>query len=169
MNEEDALWQSWREGDSAAFERLYVLASPGLHALCRALTPRSGMAPDDLFQETFRRALAPSAPYRSQGSFQAWLATIARHVLVDHLRKRQGRAQALQDRPDPASAAAQRTVDILDQLASLPEEEREAIALRHLQGLSIPEAAGVLEVSEATLKRRIVAGFSRLAKESEKP
>ena len=51
------------------------------------------------------------------------------------------------------------TKRMLDAIESLPEEEREVFELLRIQGLSYSETAGVLEVSESTVHRRLNRGL----------
>ena len=158
----DALWLAWRRGDPGAFEALYRDLSPGLHTLCRALARGTPIQADDLFQEAFRRAIASADRYRPGGSLAAWLSTIARNAFLDRMR-----SEARKPIPLPVAPAPEGYRDILDTLSSLPEALREAVALRHLQGLSLEETAEALGVSLATAKRRIAEGLEKL-REMEK-
>jgi RNA polymerase sigma-70 factor (ECF subfamily) len=70
------------------------------------------------------------------------------------------------DVPAPASTASGLTVDgrrMLDAIDRLPEDEREAFDLVRIQGLTHPEAAGVLGVSPKTVQRRLNRGLVLLA------
>lgn len=157
----EALWIAWRGGDAAAFETLYREIRPGLYTLCKALARRGPVCADDLFQETFRRAVAFAGSYRSGHPLRPWLSAIARNAFLDLMREAGRRPRLVPLDADPASSPP---ADILDALAVLPAEQAEAIALRHLQGLTVAEAAAAMEVSPATLKRRIAEGFAALAK-----
>jgi RNA polymerase sigma-70 factor (ECF subfamily) len=70
--------------------------------------------------------------------------------------------------PAPASSGSSLTPDarrMLEAIDRLPEEEREAFELVRIQGLSQSEAARVLEVSAATVNRRLGRGLQWLAAE----
>ncbi len=63
--------------------------------------------------------------------------------------------------PGPASSESQLSPNarrILEAIDNLPEEEREAFDLIRIQNLTHPEAAGLLGVSERTLRRRLETG-----------
>jgi RNA polymerase sigma factor (sigma-70 family) len=51
---------------------------------------------------------------------------------------------------------------MLEEIDRLPEAEREAFELVRIQGMSQAEAAGVLEVSAATVNRRLSRGLQQL-------
>lgn len=155
---DDDLWKAWRGGDAQAFATLYARVSPGLYGLCRALAGRRGA--DDLFQEAFRLALRAAPGYEPRGRLGAWLGAIARNAWRQGLR---GRHPAGGPPPGiPEESSAQVCLEALDLLERLPEESREAIALRYLQGMSVSEVAEVLGTSPATVKRRIAEGFREL-------
>ncbi len=164
----DALWLAWQGGEAAAFERLYREVSPGLYALCLGLSRGTGVAADDLFQETCSRAVTAAGRYRPEGMLQAWLATIARNTFLDLLRRRPpGRRIGLDAvQAGPAGGDPEGAVDMLDALARLAPDLREALALRYLQGLSLPETARVQGVSLATAKRRVAEGLGILARDT---
>jgi RNA polymerase sigma-70 factor (ECF subfamily) len=70
--------------------------------------------------------------------------------------------------PAPASSDSQLTADarrMLEAIERLPEGEREAFELVRIQGMSQAEAAHVLEVSAATVNRRLSRGLQLLATE----
>jgi RNA polymerase sigma-70 factor (ECF subfamily) len=52
---------------------------------------------------------------------------------------------------------------MLEAIDNLPEEKREVFGLVRIQGMTQAEAAGVLEVSAATVKRRLNRSLRRLA------
>lgn len=157
----EALWAAWRAGDAGAFAVLYDRVSPPLFALCLALTARSAVTAEDLFQEAFRRAILAADRFRPTGDLEAWLATIVRHTHVDLLRQAARRAPVTT--PESGSEPGILRVDLLDYLNRLSAELREPVILHHLQGLSIQEVAEKLGISPATVKRRLAEGFKLLS------
>ena len=96
-----------------AWQRLVRLYSPLISRWCR----RSGVVADgaaDVLQEVLAAVLQHVSDFRRGGphdSFTAWLATITRHKVCDHYRRRQGRAEAR------GGTTAQR------QMAEIPQPE----------------------------------------------
>jgi RNA polymerase sigma-70 factor (ECF subfamily) len=140
---------------------------------------------EDVVQETCLRAFRDldHFTYQSPGSFLRWLSAIADHVIVDRVRYA-GRARRAADEvpfrspsnpqgPEPADTrtpsrlfAQQEAVErLLDRLAALPEEYRQAIVMAKIEGLSTAEMAERLGKSReavALLVYRAVKRFRTL-------
>jgi RNA polymerase sigma-70 factor (ECF subfamily) len=93
----------------------------------------------------------------------AWLLGVARHVVANHVRTLQ-RGRRLKDRVRLLNAVSGRSGEHLDlstrlealrRLAALGEKEREALLLTAWDGLSTDEAATVLGISPAAVRKRI--------------
>lgn len=139
----------------------YKETAPGLSALCRALTRNEAEALD-LFQETWKRALERIGAYRDDLSFGGWLASIARNLWLDQYRRRKVERKALEGRPVPGDV--QGGPD--DPLEGLPEDEREAVALYHLQGLSLKETASILGATVWDVRGRLRRAHEALGRDS---
>lgn len=133
---------------------------PRLRRLARALTGHAADA-DDLVQVALERALARAAQWRPDARLDAWVFGILRHAWLDELRAR-GRRQRV-FAPEEAGALAgeagverfAESLSLAAALARLPPEQREAVALVLVEGLTYAEAAGVLEVPVGTLTSRL--------------
>ena len=124
---------------------------------------------EDLVQETLlalhlqRGTYAPSLPV------SAWVHAIARHKLVDLLRRR-GRREALHEPLDdlaenlvpavPEEQPARRDLSVL--LRSLPAAQQQAILLTKIEGLSMTEASRRTGISVSALKVQVHRGLKRL-------
>ncbi|MCE9621968.1 MAG: sigma-70 family RNA polymerase sigma factor [Actinomycetia bacterium] len=113
------------------------------------------------------------------GSLRTYLATIARRRCVDHLR-RSGRRVANEERSNRAEPARTPNVDeaalaliageqVRRALSALPKEQRTAIELAYLQGLTFRQVADATGASEGTAKSRIRLGLQRLADQLRGP
>jgi RNA polymerase sigma-70 factor, ECF subfamily len=175
-----------KAGDSAAWVELVKLQNRRVYALCYRFTG-NGADAEDLSQDVFLKVHRNLNNFdSSKGSFQTWLATLARNLLVDHFRRsRQERATDSLDAnwegsddespslstriedggPSPhASAVSHQTAAIVQQaLTQLSPELREAVILRDLQDFDYKEIAQVLRVPEGTVKSRISRGRAELA------
>jgi RNA polymerase sigma-70 factor, ECF subfamily len=140
-----------------------------IYSLARALA-KPPMDPEDLTQETFARACAAYERFTPGSDVRAWLSTI----LINLIRG-QARQRPLQIIPvaDPQAAAADncevialRNIErssVLAAVHKLPEEFRMAICLVDLAGLTVKEAAEVLDVPRGTVLSRLSRGRAKLA------
>jgi RNA polymerase sigma-70 factor (ECF subfamily) len=114
---------------------------------------------EDLTSETF---LAVAADRRDVELTVAWLIGVARHKLVDHWR-RQGRQEKLLHAVGESAAEVEDPWDVVldrwrarDVLARLAPHHRAALTLRYLDGLSVPEAAAILDRTVAATEALLV-------------
>jgi RNA polymerase sigma-70 factor, ECF subfamily len=155
--------------DQAAYARLL---SRHLGSIHRYLARMTNLAEaDDLAQETFLRLWQHAASYRpGTARLTTWLHRIAHNLAVDDIRKRRLASDLAQDigvdevatQPgaDPQMRlAADQTRRRLDQaLASLPPNQRSALLLCQVQGLSNSDAAVVLGVSVHSVESLVARG-----------
>ena len=134
---------------------------------------RFGDVPDveDLTSRTFEKAWRARDRYRRDlAGFSTWLVSIARNVAVDHLRAR--RTYVSIEAAAPIASAARTPEEIAihnaeaDRLASLlttlPDRERELIALKYGAGLTnraIARATGLSESNIGTILHRAVTAL----------
>ena len=116
----------------------------------------------DGFIAAFRRADS----YRGDAQVTTWLHRIVVNACLDRLRRTKP-TEELPDR-EPADrhdayAAAVTRLDVQQALGRIPEAQRLALTLVDMQGLSVAEAAAVLEVAEGTIKSRCARGRAALA------
>ncbi|MGW7547641.1 sigma-70 family RNA polymerase sigma factor [Streptomyces sp. NPDC054770] len=121
-------------------------------------------AVDDLAQDTFLRALGSLHRFEGHGSARSWLLSIARRAVVDSHRYAAARPRPA-DVPDWQLAAERAQphglpgfddgVALLDLLAALPDERREAFVLTQLVGLPYAEAAEVSDCPVGTVRSRV--------------
>ncbi|MEV6946725.1 sigma-70 family RNA polymerase sigma factor [Streptomyces sp. NPDC051172] len=128
-------------------------------------------AVDDLAQDTFLRALGSLHRFEGRSSARAWLLSIARRAVIDSYRYAAARPR-LSDVPDwqlAVELAQPRDlpgfddgVALLDLLAALPDERREAFVLTQLVGLPYAEAAEVSDCPVGTVRSRVARARSTL-------
>ena len=159
MSEERELVSSAAAGDAGAFEELVRRHAPRVRALCLSML-RDEAEADDAAQEAFLKAWRKLSSFGGESSFATWLHRIAANQCLDALRVRaRRRSEPLEAAPEPASpsgAAALEAADLAARLlAALPEDQRLALTLRELQGLSYEEIAAVMECSLDSVKARL--------------
>jgi RNA polymerase sigma-70 factor (ECF subfamily) len=154
-----------------AFEREMVELLPRLRRLGRVLA-RDPADADDLVQVTVERALARRGQWQSGTSLPSWMFRIMKNAWIDESRSRSRRSgvflpQEAGERIGDAGAEALDTRLALGEveraMARLPDEQRVAVALVLVEGLSYQEAAQVLEIPPGTLTSRLVRGRMALA------
>src|SRR6185312_4213499 len=140
---------------------------PRLRRFARSLA-RNQPDADDLVQITVERALARAEQLRQDHSLASWLFGILRNAWIDEGRSRRRREtllepEALAERVgDPAAGSDPELLCLQDALARLPEDQRLAVALVLVEGLSYKEAASIMNVPVGTLTSRLARGREAL-------
>src|SRR5271167_1441978 len=173
------------DGDSVAWAELVKAHHRRIFSLCYRFTGSPHDA-EDLTQDVFIKVYGNLTTFDlSRGSFQTWLTTLARNLLVDHFRRtKQQRVTdsmdagwdeseelPLADRlasagPTQHDRAAQKEIArmVQEALTKISPELREAVILRDLQDMDYKEIAQVLHIPEGTVKSRISRGRAELAR-----
>ena len=148
------------------FERGIVDLLPRLRRFARTLAGHMADA-DDLVQLTVERALARRSQWIAGSRLDSWMMRIMKNAWIDEARSR-GRKRLvagpddMADRvADPSVASADMRIEaiaIRQAMTRLPDEQRLAVALVLVEGLSYAEAAEVLEIPAGTLTSRLVRG-----------
>jgi RNA polymerase sigma-70 factor (ECF subfamily) len=111
---------------------------------------------DDLIQEVFLRVTRAHDAYEPRGHDRAWLFAIAHNVLVQHVRRRSAEPTEITQAHEPSASASQEIRAALEQaLAQLAEQDRHALLLAELGGLSYTEIASVCQLTVAGVRSRI--------------
>jgi len=147
-----------------SFRTFYEETLPTVYGYLLHRCGGSAATAEDLTQETFLAAVAELRKGRAVENPSAWVVGIARHKLLDHYRRqsRSGRVVDLDggadgDLPsgDGDDTARERTVAAL---ALVPAAQRAALVLRHLDGYSVPEVAGLLGRSVEAVESLLARG-----------
>lgn len=135
----------------------------------------------DLTQDTFARAFGSLHRFEGRAPARTWLLSIARRAVADSIRRAATRpriADAVdwRDAQERGQSVAlpgfDEGVALLDLLAALPGERREAFLLTQVVGLSYEEAAGFTGCPVGTVRSRVFrarATLERLLRDAEKP
>jgi RNA polymerase sigma factor (sigma-70 family) len=123
---------------------------------------------EDLTQLTFERALKAWERYDPErAAVQTWLISIARNLLIDHLRSDRGDRQVVLDpevhgEPTAPAEAPGLTPELAAALAELPERDQEVLALRFGADLRGPEIAELTGLSLANVQQILSRSLRRL-------
>jgi RNA polymerase sigma-70 factor (ECF subfamily) len=137
-----------------------VTLLPRLRRFARALA-RDPHDADDLVQTAVERALAHAGQLRADAPLAGWMFGILRHAWIDEQRARGRRGRVLaagvaaEEVADAAHGAPLDSIAVQDAVARLPEEQRLAVALVLVEGLSYKEAAHIMAVPIGTLTSRL--------------
>ncbi|RYH11632.1 RNA polymerase sigma factor [Tropicimonas sp. IMCC6043] len=176
---DDALLAQYAGGDRAAARILTLRLTPRVLALAvRMLGDRSEA--EDVAQESMLRLWKMAPDWRpGEAQVSTWLYRVAANLCTDRLRRRRGVGieEAFGEGAEPADEqpaveermhADGRARALHQALSELPERQRQAVVLRHLEGLSNPEIAAVMEIGieaveslTARGKRALVALLGR--------
>lgn len=156
------------------FEQELSALLPVLHVHAFRLTRRNRQWADDLVQDTVVNAILGSHRFTQGTNMRAWLLTIMRHVFCGHLKaiSREKGNISLDDDVELAEALAAVPPDLagllLDDanrlLSLLPENQRQAVMLTCVHGMSVDDAAEQLGVPTGTIKTRIHRARVRMTK-----
>ena len=176
LADESHLIDQSQKGDLAAFNVLVEYHQRQVYNLCLRLLSSAEEA-QDATQEAFIAAYRRIDSFRG-GNFRAWLLRIAANASYDELRRQRRRpatsleaamtVQGAVQAPSPAAGPEDEAlrlelnVHLQGGLATLPADQRLAVVLRDVQGLSYEEVAEVMRCSVGTVKSRIARGRARM-------
>ncbi len=165
------------DGDAHAFRELYAAVAPRLYGYLLKMARTRALA-DDLLQQTFLKVHRARGAYVRGADPLPWMYSIAHRTFIDAVRRdkravvrvsaddelpevradiggaQEGTRQSVADPEEVKSA--------LDALASLPEQQREAVVLTKLEGKSVAEAADIAGTTVGAMKVRAHRGYEAL-------
>jgi RNA polymerase sigma-70 factor (ECF subfamily) len=126
---------------------------------------------EDVAQEAMLRLWQIAPDWRpGEARVSTWLYRVTANLCTDRLRRRRGVAlEAAAEPADPAPGAlaalmaADRAAALEAALAELPPRQREAVVLRHLDGMANPEIAQVMDIGVEAVESLIARGRRALA------
>src|SRR6266567_856594 len=165
--EEDSLVSAARDGDRAAFGRLYDRYARMVHGILLARVPPREV--DDLVQEVFLSALRQLHALRDVTRFGAWLGTITRNRANDYFRRAIPDEKVTEpvdeDRTESQAinhAAEHEAAAILAAVRALPEPYREPLILRLVEGMTGPEIAARIGLTHGSVRVNLYRGMQQL-------
>lgn len=131
---------------------------PSLRRYAFALL-RNRDAADDLVQDTLERALSRRHLWRGDGPLRAWLFRILLNRFRDDRRRDRTALSVVGAMIDPPVSGGQDERldlrEVHEAMGRLPPDQRAALLLVGLEGMSLAEAARILELPEGTLASRL--------------
>ncbi|MCB1330647.1 MAG: RNA polymerase sigma factor [Maritimibacter sp.] len=168
---DEALLVAYGNGDREAAALLTARLAPRVMGLAARMLGGDRAEAEDVTQEAMLR-LWKIAPEWRQGEAKVstWLYRVGTNLCTDRLRKRRSVdidaiPEPEDDRPGVAESmiAADRARALDEALGQLPERQRVAVTLRHLEGRTNPEIAEVLEISVEAVESLTARGKRALA------
>lgn len=152
-------------GDPDAFGEIFRRHKDKMWAVAIRTTRDPEMA-SDAVQDAFLNAFRRAESFRGTAQVSTWLHRIVVNACLDRLRRVRPTADLADHDPvEPRDHhhSVEVQMDVRAALDRLPQAQRLALILVDMQGLSVAEAAAVLEVAEGTVKSRCARGRAALA------
>jgi RNA polymerase sigma-70 factor, ECF subfamily len=129
-----------------------------------------GLETDDLVQETYLRALRALPKYQGRAPARVWLLGIARRVCADAIRsaQRRRRIDMLLTRVPAHHPDIAGHVTLIAIVSVLPREQRDALVLTQVIGVSYDEAAQICSVPIGTIRSRVARGREGLQRQLQR-
>ena len=171
---DEELMLAYARGDVRAFQALYERHRGTVYRFVLRGLPDRAQA-DDVFQETWSRAIAARERYRPDAKFTTWLLQIAHNLVVDTFRRAKPTATGEEaerilaevdapahERPEQQLSAFEQRRRLERALEELPDEQREAFLLRAEAEMSLEQIAEVTGVGRETVKSRLRYALAKL-------
>ena len=156
------------QGDRLAAQTLTDRLAPRiLRFAARMLNDRTEA--EDVTQDAMLRLWRIAPDWQDTGiPPAAWLFRVAANLCTDRLRRRRSGPADMPDLPDDAPTVdaqmmqTKRAAALQDALALLPERQRQAVILRHLEGLSNPDIAAIMMIGVEAVESLTARGKRNL-------
>jgi RNA polymerase sigma-70 factor (ECF subfamily) len=162
------LLSALRGYDASAAAALYERSRPVVDRTLRRLLGRVDPDHQDLFQQTMVEIVRTVDRYRGECPLDAWIATLAAHVVYKHIRHRKVERRFMADSlpfepvgtDHPAQQVALRsTIDrVREHLALINPDRAWAFVLHDVLGHDLREVARIMEISPAAAQSRLIRG-----------
>ena len=170
-----------QEGDKRAFDLLVLKYQHKVHAIVSRFV-RDTDEVADVVQEAFIKAYRALPKFRGESQFYTWLYRIGINTAKNYLVKLGKRPKAMNDveiedienfeeaqdlrnleTPESSMMSSQIITSVNQTIESLPDELKEAISLREMDGLSYEEIAEIMQCPIGTVRSRIFRAREAIA------
>jgi RNA polymerase sigma factor (sigma-70 family) len=163
LRTDDQLLVLFRAGHDEAFGIIHDRYRPRLFAYARQMLSGSRSDAEDVLQDVFLRAYNTLRADRRPIALRAWLYRVAHNRCIDQIRRPTPAPEDIYElnrgvQSDPM-AEAERREDLrrlVEDVRRLPEQQRSALLMREMEGLSYQELADALEVTVPAIKSLLV-------------
>ncbi len=163
---DEDLLAAYAAGEAAAARALTQRLAPRVYSHAVRMLGGDRAEAEDVTQEALLR-LWRAAPgwRRGEAKVSTWLYRVTANLCIDRMRRRRG--TALDAVPEPVDGAPsvaaglqqQARAEALQQaLDGLPDRQRQAVILRHIEGLSTPEIAEIMDIGPRAVESLVARG-----------
>lgn len=174
LRSDDQLLALYRAGHDEAFGVLHERYRSRLLAYARQMLAGSQAEPEDILQDVFMRAADVLREDDRKVTVRPWLYRVAHNRCIDELRRPKPSQADLADvsrlpTSDPVDITQRREElrRLVADVAQLPEQQRSALLMRELEGLSYRELSEALGVSVGAVKSLLVRARVSLVEAGE--
>lgn len=168
---DEALLVAFGHGDRAAAEALTLRLAPRVLSFAARMLGGDRAEAEDVTQEAMLRLWKVAREWRQgEAKVTTWLFRVANNLCTDRLRRRRSvDIDAIAEPEDETPSAfdglqeAARAAALETALQALPERQRQAVVLRHLEGLSNPEIAAIMDIGTEAVESLTARGKRALA------
>lgn len=182
MNTDRQLIQRAQEGDMSAFQELVRKHDRAVFSVAARFV-RSSDDAKDIYQEVFIKVYRGLKGFRGQSEFSTWVYRIAMNTCLSHARRSTltksiswesrdadeaephstlERADIDENSPEREAIGSDHAHHIRRALDALSSQQRLVFTLRHYEGHTLKEIAGMMECSEGTVKRYLFLATRRM-------
>ena len=162
-DDESRLVEAARNGDSAAFEKLYRSNRDRIYALLWRMCGGDAALAEDLLQEAFIRAWQKLDSFRGESRFGTWLHRLSANVALSDRRirlRRIGREVAMDEVTERTAigdrdVVADKRMDLEKAIAGLPERARSVLILYDIEGYRHAEIAEITGMAVGSSKAQL--------------
>ncbi|WP_205626822.1 RNA polymerase sigma factor [Pseudoponticoccus marisrubri] len=166
--EDEELLAAYAEGDAAAARALTGRLGPRVFAHAMRMLGGDRAEAEDVAQEALLRLWRAAPGWRhGEAKVTTWLYRVTANLCIDRMRGLRRAGPALDAIPEPEddrpSAAAEmqqaaRAEALQAALDDLPDRQRQAVILRHIEGLSNPEIAQIMDIGPRAVESLTARG-----------
>ena len=159
--------KKYLKGDQEAFEMLYEKYKKQLYSYLNCLVPQHPQLADDLYQQTWIKAIDNLHKYNAKGTFFAWISRIAHNLFIDYYRRSKFEICDSIERghttntPHKEMEKKEFYMEFRKQLSLVDVKQREVFLLRQ-KGVSFKEIAKIQDVGINTVLGRMRYAVDKL-------
>ena len=164
---DEELLAAYATGDAAAARALTQRLTPMVFGHALRMLQGDRAEAEDVAQEAMLRLWRAAPEWRmGEAKVTTWLYRVTANLCIDRLRRRRS-GPALDQIEDPADGAPsavegmqsrERAAALQGALDQLPERQRQAVILRHIEGLSNPEIAQIMDIGPRAVESLTARG-----------